>query len=191
MLDALVRFEGGILTFIQGLRWAPFDVLMKIITMLGDAGVFWILVCLVMLVYKKTRSTGIAGAISLILEALCVNVVLKNLIQRTRPYEVIEELTILIATPHDYSFPSGHAGSSFAVAVVIFLMLPKKWGIPAVTMAVMMAFSRLYVGVHFPTDILAGALIGTGTAILAVYLTRRFKLEQVIFNRKTAGSDRT
>lgn len=192
MLNSLVQFEGEILTYIQTvIRSAPLDVFMKTITFLGDAGIFWILVCLVMLVFKKTRNAGIAGAISLIVEALCVNVFLKNTIQRTRPYEVIEGLNILIATPHDYSFPSGHAGSAFAVAIVVFLMLPKKWGIPAVIMASLMALSRLYVGVHFPTDILAGALIGTATAYMGVYLVNRFKLEKLIFRQKPADADHT
>lgn len=181
MLNAIVSFESGILTYIQTtVRSAPLDFFMKIITTLGDAGIIWILACLMMLIFKKSRCAGVAAAFSLITEAICVNVILKNVIMRTRPYDVIEGLNILVPTPHDYSFPSGHAGSSFAVAVVIFLMLPKKWGIPAIITASVMALSRIYVGVHYPSDILVGALIGTSTAYLSVYLVRRFNLEGII-----------
>ncbi|NLK39439.1 MAG: phosphatase PAP2 family protein [Clostridiales bacterium] len=191
-MNAIVSLEGEILTYIQTvIRSAPLDLFMKIITTLGDAGILWILACLVMLIFKKTRIVGIAGAISLIAEFLCVNVVLKNIIQRARPYEVIEGLNILIATPHDYSFPSGHAGSAFAVAIVMLLMLPKRWGIPALIMASLMALSRLYVGVHFPTDVIAGALIGMGTAFFSVFLVDRLKLETTNLRKKAAEVDHT
>ena len=143
----------------------------KLITHLGDGGIIWIMITLALLAYGKTRKTGLLCSCSLLLEVLVCNVILKNWVARTRPYEVIEGLQRLIAAPSDFSFPSGHTGSSFAVAVVIFLMVPKRYGIPAMVLAVLIGLSRLYVGVHYPTDVLAAAFLGTVTAVLiwAIY----------------------
>lgn len=192
MLNSIVTFEGAILTYVQTqIRCAPLDIFMKIVTTLGDAGIIWILACVAMLIFKKSRCAGVAAAISLIIEAICVNGLLKNLIMRDRPFNVIEGLSILIETPHDYSFPSGHAGSSFAVAMVILLILPRRWGIPAIITAVVMAMSRIYVGVHFPSDILAGAVIGTATAILSVYIVKLPKVKKLICGQETIADDNT
>lgn len=89
------------------------------------------------------------------------NLILKNLVARPRPYEMVAGLMPLIPRPADYSFPSGHTGSSFAAAVVLYGQLPKKWGIAALVLAVLISISRLYLGVHYPSDVLAGALIGS------------------------------
>ena len=83
--------------------------------------------------------------------ALITNVCLKNLVARPRPMSV-EGLVPLIGKPTDYSFPSGHTCASFACALVLYRILPKKYGVPAVILASLIAFSRLYVGVHYPTD---------------------------------------
>ena len=104
--------------------------------------------------------------------ALITNVTLKNLVARTRPYEVVEGLVLLIEKQRDYSFPSGHTCASFAAAGVYWRMLPKKFGIPLVILAAMIAFSRLYVGVHYPTDVLAGLLIGLFAAWAARHMQK-------------------
>ena len=93
------------------------------------------------------------------------NLILKNLVARTRPYEVIDGLHLMVPKAVDLSFPSGHTGSSFATAVVMFIMLPKKYGVPALIYAFLMGFSRLYIGIHYPTDVLCGGIIGTLVAI--------------------------
>ena len=110
---------------------------------------------------------------SLLLNTLVNNVLLKNLVARTRPYEVVDGLHRIIEAQSDYSFPSGHTGSAFAVAVVVFLMCPRKIGVPVLAFAFVIAFSRLYVGVHFPTDVLGGALIGAVIAYLVCAVYRR------------------
>ena len=125
----------------------------------------------VLLFFKKTRKIGIMCAVSLILSVVINNVIIKNLVARTRPYEVVEGLKLLIAKQSDFSFPSGHTGASFAAAVVIFMKTPKKYGIPAMRMAALIAFSRLYVGVHYPTDVLAGLVTGTICALMSVKLS--------------------
>ena len=88
------------------------------------------------------------------------NLLLKNLVARTRPYEVIDGLQLLVSRAVDLSFPSGHAASSFAAAVVMAKLLPKRYGIAALILAGLIAFSRLYVGIHYPTDVLFGAVSG-------------------------------
>lgn len=160
-------------------RWAaehlhgPFlDTVMPYITALGDSGFIWAVICFVLLARKKTRRAGIFCGLSLLIAYVSGEVVLKNLIQRPRPFTLLPGVSLLIPPPGSSSFPSGHTGSSFACAAAIFL-LNKKWGVPALALAALIAFSRLYLSVHYPTDLLAGALLGVGSALLARWLCRR------------------
>lgn len=166
----MVAMESDILLWIQNnIRNDVLTPIFKFITTLGNAGVIWIVVSVGLLIPKKTRSVGVLALISLAFSALIDNVILKNVVARTRPYEVIEGLTSLVGVQKDYSFPSGHTGSAFAAAVVMFLGLPKKYGIPILVFACLMGLSRLYVGVHYPSDVLGGALIGTGIALFTYW----------------------
>ena len=120
---------------------------------------------------SKDKKTGYAAVLSLIFGVIVTNLLLKNIVARPRPFAEIEALIPLIAKPTDFSFPSGHTTASFAVALVMLRMLPKKIGIPAVVLAALVAFSRLYLGVHYPTDVLAGfvvALVGSSLAVWGV-----------------------
>lgn len=172
-MEQLLQLDGNILLFIQEyLRSDMMTPIWKFITFLGDAGWFWILLSAILLIPKKTRKIGIVCVISLLLGTLITNVALKNIVARTRPYEVVPGLQLLIEKQHDFSFPSGHSCASFAVAMVLFKMVPKVWGIPAVVLAALIAFSRLYVGVHYPTDVIVGILIGIFSAWVAVKLIR-------------------
>ena len=94
---------------------------------------------------------------------------------RTRPYEVVDGLKLLIEKQSDYSFPSGHTGSSFTSAIVLWKELPKKYGVMALIVAVLIAYSRLYVGVHYPSDVLAGVVIGTVLALVSVWLVKKIQ----------------
>lgn len=145
------------------------------ITHLGDAGWFWILLTILLLMISKSRRTGIVMAVSLVINALVTNVVLKNLFARTRPYEVVEGLERIVEEQVDFSFPSGHTACSFAAAVVICKLCPKRYGIPAMVLAVLIALSRLYVGVHFPTDVIGGAVFGTVAALLACWIDKKWQ----------------
>ena len=151
MLDTLLKLDGDILLWIQDNLRA-----MKFITYLANGGALWIGICVLLLILKKTRTTGIVCSCSLAVTFLINNIILKNIIARTRPYEVVEGLNRIIGAQSDYSFPSGHSGASFAVAVVMFMEMPKKYGVPALIVATLIAFSRLYVGVHYPFDVIAG-----------------------------------
>lgn len=97
----------------------------------------------------------------------------KNAVARPRPFDTYTQIIPLITRPKDYSFPSGHTCASFAVALVCLRMLPGKWGILPVVLAGMIAFSRLYLGVHYPGDVLAGFLVALLTSTVACKLMRR------------------
>lgn len=172
----LANFEGQILLFIQEhLRFAPLNGVVVFITHLGDTGAIWIALTLGMLLFKRTRRCGVACAISMVLNLLITNIALKNIIQRIRPYDVMDSLKILIEAQHDFSFPSGHTACSFAGAWVMLKMLPKKWGVSAIVLAVLISLSRLYVGVHYPTDILGGLAVGIFAAEVGYRLTKRIR----------------
>lgn len=155
-----MNFDLEILEFIQNyLRNDVFDAIMPLITKLGDRGMIWIISSVLLLLFPGTRKAGAAVAASLILEALCCNVILKPFAARPRPFQVNTEVQLLIPPLLDYSFPSGHTGAAFAAASALFFMKSRLW-IPALILSVLMGFTRLYLYVHYPSDVLAGALLG-------------------------------
>ena len=172
-LQSVQNLDGEILLQIQQhLRTDMLTPFMKIVTFLGNGGWFWILCAVVLLAIPRTRKTGYAAVLSLIFGVIVTNLLLKNIVARPRPFAEIEALIPLIAKPTDFSFPSGHTTASFAVALVMLRMLPKKIGIPAVVLAALVAFSRLYLGVHYPTDVLVGFVVALVGSSLAVWIVR-------------------
>lgn len=149
------------------------DWLMPKITVLGNAGIIWIILAFILLCTKKYRILGMQLATSLMGCLILVNAVLKNLIARPRPCWINQSISLLIANPKDYSFPSGHSFAAFATAFVLW-KANKKVGVIAYIFSAMIAFSRLYLYVHFPSDVLAGILLGT---IVGYLTTRLIKLE--------------
>lgn len=142
-------------------------------THLGDAGLLWAVLSLVMLCFPKTRRTGLLALAALALGGLLTNVTLKQLVGRIRPWHTVDGLLFLVEELDPHSFPSGHTCAAFAAAGVWFRGLPWRWmRVTGLAMAVLMGLSRLYVGVHFPSDVLAGALVGLLAAWLAWKLGR-------------------
>ena len=158
------------------------DTLMPVITRLGDGGAVWIVLCLVLLVFPKTRKIGAAIGISLLIEIICCNLILKPLVARPRPFDINEGISLLIARPDDYSFPSGHTGASFAATSVLW-RCDSKLKVPALILAVLIAFSRMYLYVHYPSDILTGMLLGTAAGIAGTVILER--AERFMERRKT------
>ena len=153
--------DGQILIWIQNHLHADWlNPIMRAITSLGNAGAFWILLAAALLLFRRTLKIGLACAISIAIGALITNLILKNWVARVRPYEAMEALSILVGRPRDFSFPSGHATASFAGAWAVFRNTKSRWRWGALILAILIALSRLYVGVHYPTDVLAGTAIG-------------------------------
>ncbi len=165
----------SILYALQYLHNAVLDPIMVGITSLGNAGWFWIVLTAIFLAVPKYRKCGVRMAIALILDLILCNLILKPLAARPRPCWIDEQVKMLVSAPKDYSFPSGHSAASFAAAVSIFI-LHKKAGIAALILAGLIAFSRLYLFVHFPTDVFAGIAVGFICAFLAVKIQNGFLL---------------
>ena len=179
LLDALaVSFDLPILDWIAANIWCPvLDVAMPIITMLGDAGIFWIALSVLFMITKKHRRTGIGMALALVMGLLVCNIWLKPTVARIRPYDFqmeyfMKEIPLLAGTMHDFSFPSGHTIASFEGAVVI-LLNNKKLGIAALILAVLIAFSRLYLYVHYPTDVIFSIFLGSIFALIGNFLAQK------------------
>ncbi|MDF2886329.1 MAG: phosphoesterase PA-phosphatase related protein [Lacrimispora sp.] len=159
------QIEFAILYALQSLHSPWLDLVMTRITSLGDHGFVWILTGVVLFCIPKTRKIGISVLLSLAVGLLLGNMILKNLIERPRPCWIDTQTVLLIQNPKDFSFPSGHTLASFEGAFSIWLY-NKKLGIPFLFLAVLIAFSRLYLFVHFPTDVLGGAFLGSCIALL-------------------------
>lgn len=172
------HFDLPILDWIMANLWCPFlDAVMPVITVLGDAGIFWIALAAVFLLLPKHRKMGLSMGVALMMGLVICNMILKPVVGRIRPYDYQLEffqktIPLLIERQHDFSFPSGHTIASFEAAVAM-LICNKKLGIPAMILAVLIAFSRMYLYVHYPTDVIASVILGTGLAFLGVFLVNK------------------
>ena len=161
--------EVDILYAVQEIHNPILDAIMVFVSTITNHGELWIAMGLLLLCFKQTRKTGFVVLTALLLMLITNNLILKNLIMRDRPCWIDPTVELLVKCPDSYSFPSGHTASSFAAAVSI-LLYHKKGGIFAVLLAAVIAFSRMYLFVHFPTDILGGIMIGSMIAIAARWI---------------------
>lgn len=169
------------LDFLQTIHTPRLDKTLAFITSLGNAGIIWIVLAVVLLILPKTRKAGIIVAAALLMDLILCNLILKNLVARVRPYDVNTAIAILIKKPLDFSFPSGHTAASFAAMTALFLAKMKKAWIAALVLAVLIAFSRLYFYVHYPTDVLGGAIVGILSGIIGYAI-----VEKIDKRRRTA-----
>lgn len=150
------------------------DKIMVFLSLIGEAGIVWIVLAIVFLIMKKTRRCGAQMVVAMLLTFIIGNLILKNAISRDRPCWIEPTVALLVKSPTDFSFPSGHSMNGFTAAVTI-LFYDKRWGIAAVVLAALIAFSRLYNFVHFPTDVFAGIVIGIVIACVTNALFVRVK----------------
>lgn len=173
-MDGINFFDRIIMTTIQQhCHNTVADTLFPIITYLGESGIFWIAVSLVLVCMKNTRRCGICMLAALALGFISGELILKNIVCRPRPFMSFPDYTALLITkPSGWSFPSGHSCSSFAVATALFIH-NKRLGLPALILAALIAFSRVFLFVHWPSDIIAGAALGVASAVLICICEKR------------------
>lgn len=182
-----MQLEFELLDMIQALRSPVGDAIMVFITNLGNGGIIWILTAAVLLFIPKTRKAGVVMAVTLCLDAILCNGILKNLFARIRPCDIRDSVQLLIARPDDFSFPSGHTAASFAAVAALFFSGKRKLWKPAFVLAVLIAFSRLYLYVHFPTDILGGIVLGVLCGYVAYWGVNKasINISQTVTKRNT------
>ena len=171
--------ELEILHAIQNLHCDWLDALMIFFTNLSNHGEVWILIAVILICFKKTRTCGFAMAISLLLMLIIGNGLLKNIFARPRPCWVDSSVKMIIDCPSSYSFPSGHTFSSFAGAFTIFFYF-KKQGVLALILASVIGFSRMYLFVHYPTDIFGGIVFGLCVALASIAFVNKIQSKRVI-----------
>lgn len=161
------------------------DWLMPNITALGNSGIIWIVIGVLLLFSKKYRKTGILVLIGLLIGLILGNGIVKNLVARPRPCWINQDFNLLISVPKDYSFPSGHTQAS-VIATTILTLTKKKWGWIFIPLATVIAFSRMYLYVHFPSDILGGALMGLVIGMVTFYAGNKI-IDAIIQKNRNRG----
>ena len=185
-----LSFDLPILDWIQANLQSGFmDTVMPIVTMFGDAGIFWMVWAAILAIFPKTRKIGLGMGFAMAMGLLICNGILKPLVGRMRPYDfqidvLGKEWTdfllageLLIGPQSDKSFPSGHTIASFEACTVLMLG-DKRMGIPATILAFLIAFSRLYLYVHYPTDVITSIFLGILFGILGYIIAKKLPLPE-------------
>ena len=177
-IDFIYTIDFAIIDFIQETMRCQFlDYVMAFFSYLGEAGGIWIISAIVMMCFRKTRATGVMVLCAVAIGFVIGEFGLKNTVERLRPFVQNPEVIPAIKPPTSYSFPSGHSCSSFAAATVL-IVRDKKFGIPAIIIANLIAFSRLYNYVHFPSDVLGGILLGVMCAVVTLIFFKKTGFDQ-------------
>lgn len=166
-MESFQDIEFDILFYLQSLHNPILDKIMVNITTLGNLGAIWFIISIILMIIKRYRRYGVLLFVTLVLTGCMGSFVIKPLVARARPCDVFRDVDILIRHPGGFSFPSGHTYLSFAAATVIYF-INKKLGILAFVFAAIIAFSRMYLFVHFPSDVVVGALLGVVVALFNI-----------------------
>ncbi|MDD6291251.1 MAG: phosphatase PAP2 family protein [Lachnospiraceae bacterium] len=170
----MMSWEFDFLYALQKMHGPVWDSIMVFLSALGNAGFFWIGVGVLLCIFTKYRKCGIQMLVSMAIAFVLGNLILKNLIARERPCWLDSQVPLLLESPKDYSFPSGHSLNGFTAATTL-LFFDRRLGIPAVILASLIAFSRLYLFVHFPTDVFVGIVMGI---VIATAVDCVFKMKE-------------
>lgn len=179
ILEHIYAFDFGVLNYIQEhSRFHITDIFFREITELGDAGILWICISLLLLSCKRYRQSGIILILTLIISSVVGVVIIKPAVSRLRPFVLAAQDITFITPPGGYSFPSGHTISSVSSAVCIY-KADKNAGILAVIIAALISYSRMYFYVHYPTDVLMGFLMGIIIPTILFILTDKYKPKRI------------
>lgn len=179
MWEYINLIDISILRFIREYFSSPLmDSIMIFITNLGNRGFIWIIIGIILLISKKYRKIGLAMLIALAVTSLIGEVFIKNIIQRPRAFTTFPDIEIIIKAPLSYSFPSGHTASSFAAAVVLGYYI-KNWKYLFYFFAALVAFSRLYLFVHYPSDIIGGIALGVVCSLMTIKIIENSKCKKL------------
>ena len=191
MIDFITKIDFSILYWIQDkLRNSFMDFVMPLFSNLQDGGLIWISIAVVMLFFKRTRYCGIAVLFAMGIDTLITEYGIKNIVCRVRPCNLVDDVNMLVKKPTSYSFPSNHSASAFAGAVAVMLTIKKKaWTIPAFVFSGIISFSRMYVFVHFPSDVFAGILLGSTVAVLVCYLMKKTGFKALLERKNIIEKD--
>lgn len=184
LFDSFLSFDLSVFQWIQGIQNDFLDAVLVGITTLGNAGAIFIVLGLGLFITKKYRKAGFAVIVALLVMLICNDLFLKELFARPRPFNLFDSdpqkyaewgrayiYPELVNKPSSYSFPSGHTSSAFAAAIAL-LWQNRKWGVPVTIFAALMGFSRIYVEVHYCTDVIAGVVSGAVCALAAVLIVK-------------------
>ena len=165
--------EQALVWIARHVRCGLLDPFMKVYTQLGNTGMLFIALGLILLLFRPTRKAGFSALCAMLIGLVVVNFTIKPLIARERPWLVIRDFVNLVPEKDPNSFPSGHTNAAFAFALAVCMSAPRRWmKIAAVCAGLVMGLSRLYVGVHFPSDVLAGALIGSLCGLAGAWIVK-------------------
>ncbi|MBQ7547376.1 MAG: phosphatase PAP2 family protein [Clostridia bacterium] len=183
--SAFLNFDAAVFQWVNKIHDYSIDAIIEpvlvFLTNLFDTGIFWIILAAVLFCFKKTRRAGLTMAAALLVMMVCNNLVLKNLLARPRPFNLDWPAMKdgwkyvypgLVDQPHSYSFPSGHSSSGFAAATGLCVSKKPYLYIPGLLLAAIVAFSRIYVMVHYPTDVIFGALFGVIYGLIAIFICK-------------------
>lgn len=184
-MNAIYEFDFSILDALQTIHSPVLNMIMAFFTIIGEAGMLWIALALMFFVIKKTRLMGWTMFQALAFEGIISELIIKNLVQRQRPFLYRPEIDTIVNRPTSFSFPSGHTCTAFACSTAIFCY-NKKLGIAAYILSVLIGFSRNYFFIHFPTDVLCGAIEGILLGLLAAVVVKW--LNEKLFAKKKLTS---
>lgn len=177
--------DEAILLWVQNnLRRDWLNPIVLFITNLGTAGFLWICISIYLCLDKKRRKIGLTCGLALVLYLLVGNILCKNIFHRPRPFAAIEGLNALGRLPRGYSFPSGHTGSSFAVSFILYVLMGEKKGLIFLILAGLIGLSRIYIGVHYLSDVIFGAILGIGIGILSMKIVYEVMVRKKKTKRK-------
>ena len=157
---------------------------MPLLGLMQEGGMVWIVISIILICFKKTRYCGFAILLAMGIDTLITEFTLKNIICRVRPCNIDFSIKMLVSRPDSYGFPSNHSASAFAAATALLVTLKKKrWAILGYILATAIALSRLYVFVHFPSDVLVGAIVGSLIALLVCFLMKKTGFKKFLIHK--------